>query len=444
MAAIELSYKSIFKMTLPIMLGGFIQFILTFTDTAFLGRLGEVSLNAAGNGGLLYMTAIIACQGISEGVQILIARRNSQKEYKQVGVLLVQSLYIVVLFSAILYLLFYGGKNVLITAITSDPILRDATNNFLDYRSIGAFFALAQLAINAYFMGIGSTRILILFSAITAFSNIGLDYILIFGKLGFPAMNEAGAGLASSIAEILSLLFSVIYLIYFLKDRNHFKDISLKPEIKRIKKILKLSAPLMGQRLLSMSGWTVFFFIIEKMGSHDLAISQLIRSLYFLTFIPVMGFSICTRTFTSHFSGTKEYDKVRTSIKKIMIAGLVSTVVLIHGYFFYPELILSLLTNNPVLIADTAKVLKVISFSMILFTLSNVLFNAVGGIGDTRATFIIESISIAGYLAVSYYLTIIANASILQVWCLEFLYFGTLALYSLIYFKFFNWKKFDL
>ena len=444
MSQLELSYKSIFKLTMPIMLGGFIQFLLTFIDTAFLGRIGETALNAAGNGGLLYMTAIIGCQGISEGVQILIARRNAQKEYQQVGTLLIQSLYIALAMSAGIYLLFYAGKTLLIQVTTENVTLQQEMGNFISYRALGTIFALAQLAINAYFMGIGSTRILIVFSAITAVANIGLDYVLIFGELGFPRMEVAGAGLASALAEAISFIFALAYMVYGLKDKIHFKNISLKPDFTRVKKIITLSAPLMGQRLLSMSAWTIFFFIIEKMGSHDLAISQLIRSLYFLTFIPVMGFSICTRTFTSHFAGIKAYKSVVTSIRKIMIAGTVCTVLLVHGYFFYPELVLRLLTDDLSLIADTAEILKVVSFSMVLFTISNVLFNAVGGIGDTRATFIIETLSIIGYLAMAYYLTIIADAPILHIWCLEFLYFGSLAIYSLAYFKLFNWKKFDI
>lgn len=430
-------------MAAPIMLGGVMHFILTFTDTAFLGRLGETALNAAGNGGLLYMTLLIFIQGISDGLQILVARRNSEKRFSDVGNLLVQSVFTLFTFGVALYFIMFFGKEPLIKLITVNEELQVHMNAYLDYRILGFFFASVYLSLLGFYTGIGKTRVLIVFTAITALLNVGLDYCLIFGKFGFPRMEEAGAGLASSIAESVTTIIAFIVIIKGNLAKKFFEGVKFRIQWFRIKALLILSAPIMGQRLVSLSAWTIFFFFIEKMGSHDLAISQLVRTLYFLTFIPVMGFSVTARTYTSHYMGLKQPEMVLKALKKITILGTGITILFVHGFWFYPEFMLGLLTTDQSLIDDTVSVLQIITFSMLLFTLSFTFYSGISGVGDTKSSFLVEFISIICYLTGAFFL-VNNNATITQVWCLEFLYFGLLTILSLSYFRFAKWRTIEI
>ena len=82
---LDLKYKSILKVALPLMVSSFIQAVVLITDTAFLSRYDTLSYDAAGNAGLLFMTLFIAITGMSDGTQILIARRIGQNKLKRVG-----------------------------------------------------------------------------------------------------------------------------------------------------------------------------------------------------------------------------------------------------------------------------------------------------------------------------------------------------------------------
>lgn len=106
-------------------------------------------------------------------------------------------------------------RSPLLPLILNEPELIDATTEFLAYRSYGIFFVLIATAFRSLYVGIATPRIYGFYSFLMAAINIVLGYGMIFGNLGFPKLGIAGAGLASSIAELLALLF--IWSYTFLK-----------------------------------------------------------------------------------------------------------------------------------------------------------------------------------------------------------------------------------
>ena len=98
------SNKEIFKITFPIFLTMFMQNVINLTNTAFLGRVGEVELGASAIGGVMYFAIYMIGFGFSQGAQILIGRRNGEKNYSQIGTIFNNSL----LFNLLLSLVIIG------------------------------------------------------------------------------------------------------------------------------------------------------------------------------------------------------------------------------------------------------------------------------------------------------------------------------------------------
>lgn len=441
---LELNVRSVLKVANPIMLGGFVQFILTFVDTAFLGHIGELELNAAGNAGLIYITMFLVAQGLSEALQILSTRRLSENRGDAIKNLFWNAFFLLFICALLSFFLVGLLSNTYLPWITSDETLVDAMDSFLSIRAFGYFFSISQLALIAFYTGAANTKILAYSTTVLAFVNLVFDYLLIFGVGIFPEMGLEGAALASVIAEITSLCFCVIYVRRDKKTMsligfNGFKLIGTE-----VKSLLRLGYPIMGQRFLAMSSWTIFFFLIEKIGRHELAISQLIRSLYFLAFIPIMGFGTTAKTYVSHYMAKKEFGMVSNSIKYLVKVSLLVILVMIHGYILYPEVIISVLTDDQQLINDTAPVLKLVFFEAFIFMAASVVSNAVSGVGDTKSAFIIENVCIAIYLIVAYFVTVVYPQPIIIVWCMEFVYFSLLLLFSALYFKIRPWQKINI
>lgn len=119
-----------------------------------------------------------------------------------------------------------------------------------------------------------------------AISNIGLDLLLVFGAGSIPSLGIKGAALASVIGEALASLFLLTVL---LKSKEHkiYKVFSvLKIEWKNIKELWKVGTPLVLQGFLALATWTAFFTWIEQRSIYDLTVSQNIRNIYMLAFVP--------------------------------------------------------------------------------------------------------------------------------------------------------------
>ena len=136
----SITYKRIWNVAYPIILGSIAQNLINFTDTAFLGRVGEVALGASALGGIFYLAIIMLGLGFGTGAQIIIARRFGEKEFKKIGPIVDHSAVFLLLLAVVVFaLLQYGTAGILKNAVQSEAIFRE-TLAYLEIRSFGVFF----------------------------------------------------------------------------------------------------------------------------------------------------------------------------------------------------------------------------------------------------------------------------------------------------------------
>ncbi|MBL4653268.1 MAG: MATE family efflux transporter [Flavobacteriales bacterium] len=434
------SYKNILRIAFPLFISYFGQNVVNVTDTAFMGRVGETELGAVGNAGLFYMLFILIAVGFSNGLQIIIGRKNGENDYKTIGRLIQQGLYFSLPLASIMFCVLYFFSNDILGLFVKSPQILETATAFLKVRSFGIFFAIVNLVFTALFVGIAKTKVLSIASLVMTLTNVLLDYCLIFGKFGLPELGVEGAALASTIAEIANTIVLGGYILLYIDLGKYelFRLVKINPE--RLKRILNLSYPMMLQNFLSFGSWFIFFSIIEHLGERELAISHIIRSIYMLIMMPVFSLTSATNTLVSNLIGQHESDKVIPVIWKSTLLGLASNLAI--GIFIWaaPEMILSIFTNNTDLISESIGSLFVISFSMFLFTIAFLQFTGINGSGNTVHSLIIEAINISIYLIATYIAVEILAAPLEVVWSTEFVYFTFLALMSYFYMKSDVWK----
>ena len=174
--------RNIWNVSYPIFLSLLAQNVINVTDTAFLGRLGEVELGASAMGGLYYICAFTIAFGFSTGSQIVIGRRNGEGRYDQIGPVMIQGVFFLLSLAAILFLFsrFFAG-DVMRVLISSDAIL-NATEEFLNWRVFGFFFSFAAVMFRAFFVGTTQTKTLTLNSVVMVLSNILFKPVHEFGN----------------------------------------------------------------------------------------------------------------------------------------------------------------------------------------------------------------------------------------------------------------------
>ena len=435
------TYQSIWKIALPIIISGIAQNVVNVTDTAFLGQVSNAAMGAAGNAGIFYFVMIITGMGFTTGAQIIIGRRNGEKNYLQIGRIVDHTFYFILPFALLLFLLIRQFSFDFFETITHSENIKMLANEFIQVRIWGVFFAFLNFTFIAFYVGITKTKILSYITITMMLINVALDYALIFGHFGLPQMGVQGAALASVISEICAVVFFVVYTLKKV-DISQYNLFKFQPfNIEIFKRLFSVSSPIMLQSFLTLSSWFIFFMIIEQMGETELAISHIVRNIYMVLMIPLFGFSNATNTMVSNLIGEGKSNEVLNLIKKIMLMSLGFTFVLSCISFFIPEFLVSFFTDSQDLIHRSTSTLYVINFTMFFFSISFILFNGVTGTGNTRTSMMIETVNIVIYLSSAYYIAITLQSSLPLVWCSEFIYFGFLGLFSFIYLKYGHWKK---
>ena len=217
----SITYSRIWNVAYPIILGSVAQNLINFTDTAFLGRVGEVALGAGALGGIFYLAVIMLGLGFGTGAQIIIARRYGEGNLKEVGPVVDHTIGFLVVMAIISYaLLQYGSEYILRWFVSSENVF-DATVRFLDYRAYGIFFAFLNVTFRAFYVGLAKTKVITYTTVVLAIINIIFDYLLIFGHYGFPKMGIEGAALASVIAEVFALAFFILYTSITIRSSDY-------------------------------------------------------------------------------------------------------------------------------------------------------------------------------------------------------------------------------
>ncbi len=339
----------IWKIAYPIIIGNVAQNLLSITDTAFIGHLDETSLGAAALGGVFYLAMMMLGMGFSIGVQIIVARRLGQEQQGMIGQVLHHALFFMVPFAIILWWLFrYAGNSILSFLIKSPEIL-DVTTAFFDVRVWGILFGFIIYICQAFFVGIARTKIISYITCLMVVVNIVFDWLLIFGHAGFPAMGIRGAALGSVIAEISAV---VVYMVYIFWNEDYriyriFKKTSYSTAV--MTNLIKISVPASLQNFLSVASWFLFFIMIEKLGTLELAISNIGRSLYTIFLLPVWGFASAASSLVSYSIGRNKALLIYPIMQKVIVFTGISILILETITFIFSDFITSIYTNIPAL-----------------------------------------------------------------------------------------------
>ncbi len=435
------SYRNIWKVAYPILISLVMEQMIGLTDTAFLGRVGEIELGASAIAIVYYMVLFMIGFGFSLGAQIIIGRRNGEGRYRETGKIFWIGLYFVLGLSGIIILLSELFSPWLMKFMVSSPAIYEAALSYVRWRLPGMVFAFITAMFRAFYVGTTQTKTLTLNSIVMVLSNIVFNWILIFGKLGCPALGITGAAIGSSLAELVSLIFFMIYTWRKCDRRKYGLDKASGFDASELKGMMPVCSWTMIQNTISISTWFIFFLYIEHLGERALAVSNITRSVSGLIWVVLQAFSATCSTLVSNIIGEGHQEKVMSLVKRILKLsyGIVSVMIIL--FCLFPEMIARIYTDIPDLINASVPAMVVMCSSYFLNVGGQVFFQAVSGTGSTKTAFKLEMVALTVYMI---YCTVIIGIMKLDVaicWTAEHVYAGMLFLCSWLYMRSGRWKN---
>ena len=435
------SYRNIWRVAYPILISLVMEQMIGLTDTAFLGRVGEVELGASAIAIVYYMVLFMIGFGFSIGAQIIIGRRNGEGNFKETGKVFWNGLYFVLGLSGAIILLSELFTPWMMKFMVSSPAIYDAALSYVRWRLPGMVFAFCTAMFRAFYVGTTQTKTLTLNSVVMVASNVIFNYILIFGRCGLPALGITGAAIGSSLAELVSLIFFIVYTRLGCDRSKYGLDKPARFEKEELKYMMLMCVWTMIQHTVSIFTWLIFFLFIEHLGERPLAVSNIVRGVSGLIWVVLQAFSSTCSTLVSNLIGEGRQDKVMSLVKRILKLsyGIVGVIMLV--ICMYPEAIARIYTDIPDLITASIPAMLVMTSSYLVNVGGQVFFLAVSGTGSTKTAFRLELVALFVYMV---YCAVIIGWLKLDVaicWTAEHVYAGMLLICSWIYMKSGRWKN---
>lgn len=307
----------------------------------FLSWHSPDALAAAMPASILSFTLISIFMGTAGYSNTFIAQYMGAKRPWRVGPSMWQGIYIALLGGMVIAILSLAAKPIF-EFIGHDPAVRRLEISYWRILTLGSVFPLLKIAVSSFFSGRGRTYPIMWANFASTLINIVLNYCLIFGNLGCPSMGIIGAGISTVISEMCGLLI-LASLIFRPKHESLFKTLSGFPINRELLlRLLRYGAPNGIQFFLDIAAFSAFILIVGRIGTSQLAATNIALNISMLGFMPMIGLGITVSVLVGQSLGANRpnmADRATISslqISTVYMSSLAILFLVLPGIFIYP------------------------------------------------------------------------------------------------------------
>jgi len=388
------------KIAMPLALTGMIQSGVFFFETLFLAHVNEQTLAAGALVSWLFGTIAVILFGILSSINILVALRYGANDREGISIVARDGLYLALFMSIPAFLLFWNMSPLFLLFGQSEAIVLLA-QTYLHALAWGLLPNFLMVAILEVIVGIGHTRIIMIFTILSVGINIILSYILIFGKLGFPILGIAGAGWGTAISYWITLIALIIYIFFDKKYQIYFHLAFNFRKPFLIFELLQVGLPMGLMYCFEVAFFFALTLMMGSLSSKLLAANQVVLQYLGLLMSSMFSIAQAITVRMGHLLGANE---IRAASKAIYlgvaIAAIFMSLVAIL-YWFFPRLLISVDfnlhdPNNFEIIHYVQQLFMISALFQIFEAMRIALFGALRGLKDTKFTLFISIISFWG------------------------------------------------
>jgi len=383
--------KSTFKLSWPIILQNFLTSSLVLIDLLMIGQLNEESIAAVGIANQIVFVFFIVQFGIHSGVSIFTAQYWGKKDLtaikKLIGISIMAGMVIGILFT--IAALFF--PRALLSFFIKDAVVIDIGSQYI--RIVGISFWVSVLTY-AYTASLRSTEVVsvpLVTSGVAVTLNIFLNYVLIFGHMGFPAMGVKGAAIATCLSRYVEGL-GILIIVYLKKypcagNLSELTDF----DFSFFRKVVDTCWPVFLNELFWVGGVTLYKFVYARMGTQSIAAVNIVASIEEFMLVPFFGLFAAGSILLGNAIGAGRFEEAFVYGKTLLRFPFILAI-FIGG--------IMMISRGPVLafynISDTVSTnayhLMMVAGIVLCFKITNftLIVSILRGGGDTRYGFLLD------------------------------------------------------
>jgi len=431
---------------LPMVISTACDGVMTFTDRLFLARLSSEEMNAAMSGGVMLQALTFFFVGLTGYSTALVAQYLGSGQKHLSSVASFQA--IIVVLCASPFILLCSPLAVFFSKLMHIPEGQMGFQiiyfNVLLY---GVPVSLLRTCLSSYFSGIGKTKIVMFANLIAMVVNVGLDYILIFGKFGFPQMGIKGAAVATVLGGVCGL--AMLFASYFGKtNRTAFSVMkSFRFDKKIMKNYLYYGYPAGLELFLNFFAFSFCIFVFHSQGSHIATATTIMFNWDMVSYIPLLGVEIAVTSLAGRYMGAGEPETVSKVMSSGVKTGILYSFVILLLFVFCSDYLVNVFHPDTYsAIFEQAKpiansMIRVASFYVLAEAIMVALIGALRGAGDTHFTMIASVALHWTFAPVLFVLLNFMGVSALNGWIVLILLYLVFCYIMFLRYKSGKWKK---
>ena len=411
------NYKATLLLAYPVVLSQLGHIMVGVADTAMVGQIGAIEQAAVALANSFYTIVLVFGLGVSYGVTPLVAAADSSKNYAENASLLKHGLIINTLMGILLFTVLFCCSP-LLRMINQDKEVVELAIPFLNVMILSMIPLCIFSAFKQFVEGLSDTRPAMFITVGAGLLNILLNYIMIFGHWGFPAMGLMGACWASFISRVLMALSMFIYVFYHKKFRRYTQSFHLKyVSTSLLKKILSLGIPSGLQWVFEVGAFSLAVIMIGWIGPTAQAAHLVALSMASVTYMMASGLSAAATVRVGNQYGLKSKHGVRIAGFSVFILVTIFMGCMAMSFIVFRNLLPEFFTSNKEVISVASSLLIVAAFFQLSDGIQVVSLGALRGVRDVKIPTVITLIAywVIG-LPASYAFAFKLHLGILGIW----------------------------
>jgi MATE family multidrug resistance protein len=326
--------SDLLRLALPMVVSQGTFAVMIFTDRYFMSQIDPVHMAAALGGGVASFFSFCFFIGLLGYANAMAAQYLGAGEPEKCPRVVTQGMIMTLMSAPFLTLITFLVAGIFET-MGHDPELVELERTYYLVLMSGVLVTLAKTCLSSYFAGIGRTRVVMISDVFGLMVNIPLSYVMVFGKLGFPAMGIVGAGLATVISTVLAFLLFVAF--YLRKEhREKFQVLqSFKLDSKILRRFWRLGFPSGLELFLNVAAFNLFLLMFQSYGVAEGAAAAIVLNWDILSFVPMIGLHLGVISLIGRFVGARDMARVNEVMTAAFVVALAYGLVLATIYIGY-------------------------------------------------------------------------------------------------------------